>query len=331
MFKHTSPVLSTLFAQFVQPGRLAKLAPVLLTGPLGVGKRHHITTFLRELGCTAAYKPFATGLDQRAECACDSCTLFLARRHPDVLQLTGLEPIAEFREQVSGFVNHQPLLLPYRTLILTNLHRYTKDTLDTALKTIEEPPAHLKIFATTTDAAMMPPAVLSRFRTFVAAPLLPEQLADIVKMTPRLAPYAKHLTTHTWTGVAALPVYVRYDFETRFRELFVDADVVTLDATLRKFTEALKADLDHAYSDLLELFLGFYVTRVLQFCDLNLDVNPSLAGFRAQFIRVSRRLLDQFGKYLKRSNVSFYISVDAQLLNYFLTTLTLRRTLEHKQ
>lgn len=331
MFTHTALVISQLLARFGDSERLAKLAPMLFSGALGTGKRHHIQTFLRDLGCTQHYHPFTTGENVYVECTCDSCQLLTTKRHPDVLFLTGTESIADFRTAVAEFINHQPLQLPYRFLTFTNLHRYPKDTLDTALKTIEEPPAHLKIFATTTDAALMPPAVLSRFRTFHTNPLTPQQIEEIIRATPRLAAYAKHLSVHTWTGVSALPVYVQYDFEVRFRELFADESVVTLDATIRKFTDALKQDPDHSFGDLLELFLAFYVARVLQFCDLNLDVNPTLARFRAEFIRLVQRLLGGFGRYLKSPNAAFFISIDAQLLTFFLTITTLRRTLEHKQ
>lgn len=331
MFTHTAPVLTSLLHSFVAPTRLPDLAPMLFSGPLGTGKRHHILAFLRDLGCTQHYHPFTTQQDTLTECHCDSCQRLTTKCHPDVLTLTGQESIADFRTSVVDFINHQPLQLPYRFLTFANLHRYPKDTLDTALKTIEEPPRHLKIFATTTDAAMMPPAVLSRFRTFQTAPLTAAQLAQIVKTTPRLASYAKHLDTHPWTGVSAVALYVQYDFDTRFRELFADASVITLDATVRKFTDALKSDPDHAFGDLIELFLGFYVARTLQFCDLNLDVNPTLARFRAEFIRLVQRLLGGFGRYLKAPNAAFFISIDAQLLTFFLTVTTLRRTLEHKQ
>lgn len=327
MHAHTSPLLSTALSRFVQPQRLDKLAPVLITGPLGTGKRHYINTFLRQIGCEARPQPYAPLTAEgstRTDCNCDSCTRLTRNRHSDVLTLTGAENLADFREALTAHVNRQPTALPFRFLVLTNLHRYSKEVLDTALKIIEEPPRTLKILATTTARESMPPAVLSRFREFRTNWLSPADLEAIVAATPKLAPYKRHLPNYPFRSVHELTAYVRHDFDAQFKALFYDLEVATLEAKVSALLEGFKNDTDHALADLLEIFLDFYLIRLGEFVAINVDVRPQLAGFKANAYLVFERYAQSFGKYLRSPNMAYFINLEGQVLSMFRSLLTLK-------
>lgn len=322
----TSPALTALFSRFSAPDQLPMLSPVLLVGPLGTGKRHHILQFIRQIGCAATprYAPYASAEDTRTDCTCDSCTRIKTDKHPDLLFFKGNEPLADFRDRLQEHVSHQPSLLPYRVLLLSNLHRYTKDTLDTALKIIEEPPRTLKIFATATVRESMPPAVLSRFREFRTNWLPPAQIDAITAVDSRLRPYRRHLPNYPFRSVHELTAYVRYDFEAQFKTFFADLDITTLESKVTALLDSFRADPDHAPADLIEIFLDFYLTRLADYVRLNSDVRPQLNSFKANAYVVFERYAQTLGKYLRSPNQAYYINLDAQLLSLFRAVLTLK-------
>lgn len=324
MHAHTAPTVSSALGRFTQPARLKQLAPVLLTGPLGTGKRHYLNTFIRQVGCEANHTPLTNPEPTRGDCTCDSCVRITRGRHIDVLTLTGAENAADFREALAGHVNRQPTALPYRFLVLTNLHRYTKEVLDTALKVIEEPPRTLKVMATTTSRESMPPAVVSRFCEFRTNWLEPADLEGIVAATPKLAPYKRHLANYNFRSVHELTAYVRYDFEAQFKALFYDLEITTLEAKVSGLLDAFKNDPDHALADLLEIFLDFYLIRLGDFVRMNVDVKPQLAGFKANAYLVFERYMQSFGRYLRSPSMAFHINLESQVLSLFRALLTLK-------
>ena len=137
----------------------------ILTGIRGVGKTTTARLIARALNCT--------GLDGKGgptitPCgACENCKAIAAGRHIDVMELdaasrTGVEDI---RELLDG-VRYKPVNARYKIYIIDEVHMLSKGAFNALLKTLEEPPAHVKFIFATTEIRKVPVTVLSRCQRF---------------------------------------------------------------------------------------------------------------------------------------------------------------------
>ena len=145
----------------------------LLTGTRGVGK----TTIARILA-----KAFnCLHLDEHAEpCgACSACTQIESGRFVDVLELdaasnTGIDNMREVLESA----HYSPTVGQFKVFIIDEVHMLSKSAFNAMLKTLEEPPAHVKFILATTDPQKVPVTVLSRCLQFNLRGLTAEQVAE---------------------------------------------------------------------------------------------------------------------------------------------------------
>lgn len=137
----------------------------VLTGIRGVGKTTTARLIARALNCT--------GLDGNGgptihPCGvCENCKAIAAGRHIDVMELdaasrTGVDDI---RELLDG-VRYKPTNARYKIYIIDEVHMLSKGAFNALLKTLEEPPAHVKFIFATTEIRKVPVTVLSRCQRF---------------------------------------------------------------------------------------------------------------------------------------------------------------------
>lgn len=137
----------------------------ILTGIRGVGKTTTARLIAKALNCT--------GLDGSGgptihPCGvCENCKAIAADRHIDVLELdaasrTGVDDI---REILDG-VRYKPTNARYKIYIIDEVHMLSKNAFNALLKTLEEPPAHVKFIFATTEIRKVPITVLSRCQRF---------------------------------------------------------------------------------------------------------------------------------------------------------------------
>lgn len=137
----------------------------ILTGIRGVGKTTTARLIAKALNCT--------GLDGNGgptihPCGvCENCKAIAADRHIDVLELdaasrTGVDDI---REILDG-VRYKPTNARYKIYIIDEVHMLSKNAFNALLKTLEEPPAHVKFIFATTEIRKVPITVLSRCQRF---------------------------------------------------------------------------------------------------------------------------------------------------------------------
>jgi DNA polymerase-3 subunit gamma/tau len=137
----------------------------MLTGVRGVGKTTTARIIARALNCTG---PDGDGGPTVEPCGvCANCVAILADRHPDVTEMdaasnNGVEAIREIIEAV----RFRPMQARTRVFILDEVHMLSKPAFNALLKTLEEPPAHVKFIFATTEIRKVPVTVLSRCQRF---------------------------------------------------------------------------------------------------------------------------------------------------------------------
>lgn len=147
----------------IESGRIAHA--YMLTGVRGVGK----TTTARIIAKALNYK----GKDGKAGPTtgptddCDLCRAISEDRHPDVIEMdaatrTGVDDI---REILDG-VRYAPTEARYKIYIIDEVHMLSKNAFNALLKTLEEPPPHVKFIFATTEIRKVPITVLSRCQRF---------------------------------------------------------------------------------------------------------------------------------------------------------------------
>ena len=150
----------------------------ILTGIRGVGKTTTARLIAKALNCT--------GLDGKGgptihPCGvCENCKAIAAGRHIDVMELdaasrTGVDDI---REILDG-VRYKPTNARYKIYIIDEVHMLSKNAFNALLKTLEEPPSHVKFIFATTEIRKVPVTVLSRCQRFDLQRLTIEDLLKL--------------------------------------------------------------------------------------------------------------------------------------------------------
>ncbi len=156
-------VLVRTLTNAFQSGRLAHA--FILTGVRGVGKTTTARIVARALNCIG---PDGTGKPTTEPCGvCTHCMSIAQDRHVDILEMdaasrTGVDDI---RELIEG-VRYRPTSARYKVYIIDEVHMLSKNAFNALLKTLEEPPEHVKFIFATTEIRKVPITVLSRCQRF---------------------------------------------------------------------------------------------------------------------------------------------------------------------
>ena len=137
----------------------------ILTGIRGIGKTTTARIIAKALNCTG--KDGQGGPTIRPCGVCENCQAIAAGRHIDVMELdaasrTGVDDI---REILDG-VRYKPTNARYKIYIIDEVHMLSKNAFNALLKTLEEPPSHVKFIFATTEIRKVPITVLSRCQRF---------------------------------------------------------------------------------------------------------------------------------------------------------------------
>jgi DNA polymerase-3 subunit gamma/tau len=156
------PMVRTL-KNAIDSGRLAHA--FVLTGVRGVGKTTTARLIARALNCVG---PDGQGGPTTDPCGvCRHCTAIAESRHVDVIEMdaasrTGVDDV---REIIDG-VRYAPGDARFKIYIIDEVHMLSRNAFNALLKTLEEPPAHVKFIFATTEIRKVPITVLSRCQRF---------------------------------------------------------------------------------------------------------------------------------------------------------------------
>ena len=153
----------------IKSGRLAHA--YLFVGPRGVGKTSTARIFAKALNCVKG--PTETPCGQ-----CDPCREITAGNSLDVLEIdgasnNGVEQVRELRENVRFL----PTRGQFRIYLIDEVHMLSGPAFNALLKTLEEPPPHVKFLFATTEAHKLPATIISRCQRFDLQPIRDEVAA----------------------------------------------------------------------------------------------------------------------------------------------------------
>jgi DNA polymerase-3 subunit gamma/tau len=154
-------------------GRIAHA--FMLTGVRGVGKTTTARIIAKGMNCTGAD---GTGGPTTEPCGvCEPCRAIAEGRHVDVLEMdaasrTGVGDIREIIDSVA----YRAASARYKIYIIDEVHMLSTNAFNALLKTLEEPPAHVKFIFATTEIRKVPVTVLSRCQRFDLRRIEPETM-----------------------------------------------------------------------------------------------------------------------------------------------------------
>src|SRR5688500_9217622 len=158
----------------IERGRIAHA--FLLTGVRGVGKTSTARLVAKALNCIG---PDGQGGPTIDPCgSCEPCRAIAEGRHIDVIEMdaashTGIDDIRE----IIDAVRYASVSARYKIYIIDEVHMLSKAAFNALLKTLEEPPPHVKFLFATTEVGKVPVTVLSRCQRFDLRRIPAEKLA----------------------------------------------------------------------------------------------------------------------------------------------------------
>jgi len=152
----------------------------IMTGIRGTGKTTTARIIAKGMNCIG---PDGTGGPTTDPCGtCEHCTAIMEGRHVDVMEMdaasrTGVGDIRDIIESV----HYRAASARYKIYIIDEVHMLSTSAFNALLKTLEEPPAHVKFIFATTEIRKVPVTVLSRCQRFDLRRIEPEVMIALLR------------------------------------------------------------------------------------------------------------------------------------------------------
>lgn len=152
----------------------------IMTGIRGTGKTTTARIIAKGMNCIG---PDGTGKPTTDPCGkCEHCVAIMEGRHVDVMEMdaasrTGVNDIREIIDSV----HYRAASARYKIYIIDEVHMLSKNAFNALLKTLEEPPAHVKFIFATTEIRQVPVTVLSRCQRFDLRRIEPDVMIALMR------------------------------------------------------------------------------------------------------------------------------------------------------
>lgn len=146
----------------------------IMTGVRGVGKTTTARIIAKGLNCQRGDRPTIDPCG-----VCDACVAISEGRHVDVLEMDAASNtgVGDVREIIDS-VRYRAASARYKVYIIDEVHMLSNSAFNALLKTLEEPPEHVKFIFATTEIRKVPVTVLSRCQRFDLRRIEPEVMID---------------------------------------------------------------------------------------------------------------------------------------------------------
>ncbi len=150
----------------------------LFTGTRGVGKTTLARILAKCLNCTAGGRG-DEGITSTPCGECDSCRAIDEGRFVDLIEVDAASrtKVEDTRELLDN-VQYAPTQGRYKVYLIDEVHMLSTSSFNALLKTLEEPPPHVKFLLATTDPQKLPATVLSRCLQFTLKHMPPERIVE---------------------------------------------------------------------------------------------------------------------------------------------------------
>jgi len=166
-------LMSKTIQNAIQMKRVANA--YLLTGVRGVGKTTTARIIAKSLNCTSISE---NNEEFQEPCGkCENCIAISESRSVDVFEMDAASRtgISDIRELIEG-VQYAPVSSKYKIYIIDEVHMLSTAAFNGLLKTLEEPPAHVKFIFATTEVRKIPTTILSRCQRYDLKRVEPPEL-----------------------------------------------------------------------------------------------------------------------------------------------------------
>ena len=162
-----------------EAGRIAQA--FIMTGIRGTGKTTTARIIAKGMNCIG---PDGTGGPTTSPCGvCEHCTAIMEGRHVDVMEMDAASQsgVQNIRDAIIDSVAYRAASARYKVFIIDEVHMLSTSAFNALLKTLEEPPAHVKFILATTEIRKVPVTVLSRCQRFDLRRIEPEVMIALLK------------------------------------------------------------------------------------------------------------------------------------------------------
>ena len=152
----------------------------IMTGIRGTGKTTTARIIAKGLNCVG---PDGAGGPTTEPCGvCDACRAIAEGRHVDVMEMDAASRtgVGDIREIIDS-VHYRAASARYKIYIIDEVHMLSTNAFNALLKTLEEPPAHVKFIFATTEIRKVPVTVLSRCQRFDLKRIEPEVMMTLIR------------------------------------------------------------------------------------------------------------------------------------------------------
>ncbi|WP_413785618.1 DNA polymerase III subunit gamma/tau [Cognatiyoonia sp. IB215182] len=152
----------------------------MMTGIRGTGKTTTARIIAKGMNCIG---PDGTGGPTTEPCGvCEHCVAIMEGRHVDVMEMDAASRtgVGDIREIIDS-VHYRAASARYKIYIIDEVHMLSKNAFNALLKTLEEPPEHVKFIFATTEIRQVPVTVLSRCQRFDLRRIEPEAQMGLLR------------------------------------------------------------------------------------------------------------------------------------------------------